>query len=57
MAAYTADLGQFDLIYTVFADMTVKIFRLKHSTLKAAWNEMNFLISPLNLLLSWLFSR
>ena len=29
MAAYTADLGQFDLIYTVFADMSVKIFKLK----------------------------
>ena len=33
MAAYTADLGQFDLIYTVFADMTVKIFRLKNYSL------------------------
>ena len=36
MAAYTADLGQFDLIYTVFADMTIKIFRLKHSL---KWSE------------------
>ena len=47
MAADTADLGQFDLTYTVFADMSVKIFRLKHRTVWSAWNEVNVLISPL----------